>query len=141
MGAETPLGGTQEFFFKKTKTSLSSHNQVTTLCQKSKQSYEPFSRFWPKMANFSHFWPLLAKKSGFWTFFFESAHQICLKLGQKLGTVALNHLMAVLCLGKFSFWPFWPFLGQKYIACGDIIWFLAKKLPFEPISSKPRIRF
>ena len=29
--------------------------------------------------------------------------------------------MAVLCLGKFLFWPFWPFLGQKYIACGDII--------------------
>ena len=21
--------------------------------------------------------------------------------------------------GKISFWPFWPFLGQKYIACGD----------------------
>ena len=21
--------------------------------------------------------------------------------------------------GKTSFWPFWPFLGQKYIACGD----------------------
>ena len=52
--------------------------------------------------------------------FFESAHKICLKLGQKLGTIALNHRMAVLCLGKFLFWPF---LGQKYIACGDIIWF------------------
>ena len=34
--------------------------------------------------------------------------------------------MTVLCLGKFLFWPFWPFLGQKYIACGDIIWFLAE---------------
>ena len=22
--------------------------------------------------------------------------------------------------GKFLFWPFWPFLGQKYFACGDI---------------------
>ena len=20
---------------------------------------------------------------------------------------------------KISFWPFWPFFGQKYIACGD----------------------
>ena len=44
--------------------------------------------------------------------FFESAHQICLKLGQKLWTIALNHRMAVLCLGKFLLWPF---LGQKYI--------------------------
>ena len=57
--------------------------------------------------------------------FLETAHQICLKLGQKLGTIALKHRMAVLCLGKFLFWPFWPFLGQKYIACCDIIWFWA----------------
>ena len=35
------------FFFKKTKTSHSSHNQVTTLCQKSEQSYEPFLRSQP----------------------------------------------------------------------------------------------
>ena len=40
--------------------------------------------------------------------------------------------MAVLCLGKFLFWPFWPFLGQKYIACDDIIW---------PFSSKPLMIF
>ena len=45
-----------------------------------------------------------------------------IKLGQKLETVALNHQMAMLCLGKFLFWPFWPFLGQKCIACGDIIY-------------------
>ena len=35
--------------------------------------------------------------------FFKSAHQICLKLGQKLGAVALNHLLAVLCLGNSCF--------------------------------------
>ena len=35
-----------KIFFKK-NTSLSSHNQVATLCQKSKQSYEPFSRSLP----------------------------------------------------------------------------------------------
>ena len=71
--------------------------------------------------------PIFGPKSGhfrskirFSDIFFESAHQICLELGQKLGTLALNHQMAVLCLGKFLFWPFWPFLGQKYIACGDI---------------------
>ena len=66
---------------------------------------------------------ILAQKSGFRTIFFETTHQICLKLGQKLGTIALNHRMAVLCLGNFLFWPFWPFLDQKYIACGDLIWF------------------
>ena len=77
-------------------------------------------------------WPILAilaifsQKIRFLDIFLESAHQICLKLGQKLGTVALNHLMAVLCLGKFLFWTFWPFLGQKYIACGDIIFFWLK---------------
>ena len=96
--------------------------------------------FWPKIVNFAIL-AIFSQKIRFLDIFFESAHQICLKLGQKLGTVALNHLMAVLCLGKFLFWPFWPFLGQKYIACGDTIWFLAEKWPFEPISSKPRIRF
>ena len=84
---------------------------------------------------FGHFWP-----SCFWCYwfpvcfcsiirfsdiFFETAHQIWLKLGHKLGTITLNQRMAVLCLGKFLFWLFKPFLGQKYIACGDIIWFWA----------------
>ena len=78
--------------------------------------FGPF--FGPK---FGHF----RSKIRFSDIFFETAHQICLKLGQKLGTIALNHRMAVLCLGKFLFWLFWPFLGQKYIACGDIIWFWA----------------
>ena len=36
-----------KIFFQKTKTSLSSHNQVTTMCQKSEQSYEPFLRSLP----------------------------------------------------------------------------------------------
>ena len=75
------------------------------------------------MANFFHFWPFLAQKIRFLDIFFESAHQIWLKLGQKLAKIALIQGMAVLCLGKFLFWLFWPFLGQKYIACGDIIWF------------------
>ena len=76
--------------------------------------------------NWGHFWTLLVQnltislKIRFSDIFFETAHRICLKLGQKLRTIALNHRMAVLCLGKFLFWPFWPFLGKKYIACGDI---------------------
>ena len=77
-----------------------------------------FGQFW------AFFGPKFCSKIRFLDIFFETAHQICLKLGQKLGTIALNHWMAVLCLGKFLFWPFWPFLGKKYIACGDI-WFWA----------------
>ena len=63
---------------------------------------------------------IFATKIRFLDIFFETAHQICLKLGQNLGTIALDHRMAVLCLGKFLLRLFWPFLGQKYIACGDI---------------------
>ena len=90
--------------------------------------------FWKKIIVFEilakngQFLPFLAifsQKIGFSDIFFETAHQICLKLGQKLGAIALNHQMAVLCLEKFLFWPFWPFLVQKYIACGDIIWIWA----------------
>ena len=73
--------------------------------------FGPF--FGPK---FGHF----CSKIKFSDIFFKTAYQICLKLGQKLGAIALNHQMAVLCLGKFLFWSFLPFLGQKYIACGDI---------------------
>ena len=76
-----------------------------------------------KNGQFLPFLAIFSQKITFSDIFFKSAHQICLKLGQKLGTATLHHLMAVLCLGKFLFWPFWPFLGQKYIACGDIIWF------------------
>ena len=68
---------------------------------------------------------ILAKKIRFSDISFETAHQICLKLGQNLGIIALDHRVAELFLGKFLFWPSWPFLGQKYISYGDIIWFLA----------------
>ena len=67
-------------------------------------------------AKFGHF----HSKISFSDILFETAYQICLKLGEKLGKIALNHRIAVLCQGKFLFWPFWPFLGQKYIACEDI---------------------
>ena len=38
---------------------------------------------------------IFAQKSGFWTFshWTLTPHQICLKLGQKLGTIALYHLI------------------------------------------------
>ena len=48
---------------------------------------------------------IFAQKSWFLDIFFETAHQICLKLGQKLGTSALNHQMAVLVLGNFLLVP------------------------------------
>ena len=94
-------------------------------CKKcSNRIFEKNSRF-RDFGQFCHFWPFLAKKTWFLDIFFESALQICLKLVQKLGTVSLNHVLALLCLGKFLFRLFWPFLCQKYIACDDIIWFLA----------------
>ena len=55
----------------------------------------------------SKIWPFLLQKSGFLDIFFETAHRICLKLGQNLGTIALDHRMTVLCLEKFLLWPFW----------------------------------
>ena len=73
------------------------------------------------LAKMVNFWPFLAKNR-FLDILFESAHRICLKHSKKLGTVVWNHSMAVLFLGKFLFWPFF---GQKYIACGDVIWFWA----------------
>ena len=56
---------------------------------------------------------ILAQKSVL-VIFFETAQQNCLKLGQKLGTIALNHRMPVLCRGKILVLPFWPFWGQKF---------------------------
>ena len=95
--------------------------------------------FWQK--NRGHFWTLFWSK--IWQFFLKNqifGHFLRirtsgLKLGQKLGTIALNHRMTVLCLWKFLFWPF---LGQKYIACGDFIWFWAV---FWPFSSKSLMIF
>ena len=42
---------------------------------------------------------VFTQKSFFLEIFFKTANQIYLKLYQKLETVALNHLMTVLCLG------------------------------------------
>ena len=75
---------------------------------------------------------IFATKISFLDIFFETAHRICLKLGQNLGTIALYHRMAVLCLRKFLLWPFWPFLGQKYIPCGDIYMVLGRFGHFLP---------
>ena len=85
--------------------------KIFVLTKKSAPFLNPF--FGPK---FGHF----CSKIRFSVIFFENVHQICLKLGQKQKIFALNHRMAVLCLVNFLFWPFWPFLGQKYIACDDI---------------------
>ena len=61
-----------------------------------------FGLFWSKIWSFY-------LKIRFLDIFFESAHQICLKLGQNLGTIALDHRMAVFCLGKFLFGCFGHF--------------------------------
>ena len=51
---------------------------------------------------FGHF----RSKIRFSDIFFETARQICLKLAQKLGTIALNHQMAVLVWENFYFGRF-----------------------------------
>ena len=73
--------------------------------------FGPF--FWSKI------WPFLLKNQFFGNFLRNRTSDLS-KTWSETGTFALNHRVAVLCLGNFLFWPFWPFLGQKYIACGDI---------------------
>ena len=62
-----------------------------------------------KNGQFLPFLAIFSQKIRFLDTFFESAHQICLKLGQKLGTIALNHQMAVLCLENSCFARFGHF--------------------------------
>ena len=88
----------------KLRLSFKSGQLKFLFCQKIGAIFGPV--FCPK---FGHF----CSKIKFLDIFFETAHQICLKLGQNLGAIALNHPMAVLCLGKFLFWRFCPFLGQN----------------------------
>ena len=68
--------------------------------------------FWQKIG--AIFGPFFDPKCGYFRskirfsdIFFETTHHICLKLGQELVTIALNHRMTVMCLGKFLCWPFW----------------------------------
>ena len=66
------------------------HLSETKKC--SKRIFEKNSRF-QDLAKNGQFLPYLAifsRKIRFLDIFFEFAHQICLKLGQKLGTVAMN---------------------------------------------------
>ena len=77
--------------------------KIFVLTKKKQRHFGPF--FGPK---FGHF----RSKIRFLVIFFETAHQICLKFGQKLGTIALNHRMAVLCLGNYFFRHFGLF-GSK----------------------------
>ena len=53
-----------KIFFKKIKTSLSSHYQVTTLCQKLEHSYERFSRSPPALSQIFYCNP--PAKSYYW---------------------------------------------------------------------------
>ena len=69
---------------------------------------------------FGHF----PSKIRFSVLFFKTTYQICLKLGQKRGTIDLNHRIAVLCLEKCMCWPFWPFLGQNTLHVVTFLWFL-----------------
>ena len=86
--------------------------------------------FWQK--NRGHFWTLFWSK--IWPFSLKNqvfGHFLRIrtsdlsKTWSETGIIDLNHRMPVLCLRKFLVRPFCPFLAQKYIVCGDIIWFWA----------------
>ena len=62
--------------------------------------------FGPK---FGHF----CSKIRFLAVFLKTAYQNFTLLGQKLETIAFNHLTVVLCLGKLSFGRFGPFLVKN----------------------------
>ena len=90
--------------------------------------------FWSKI------WPFCSKIR-FLDIFFETARQICLKLGQKLGTIALNHRMAVLCRGKFllvsRLQPLRPMDSRSSVRSSV----RPSVRSSHSISRKPRIRF
>ena len=76
-----------------------------------------------QIGQFLPFFAIFSQKIRFLDIFFQFAHQTCLKLGQKLGTVALNHLMAVLWFKNtlhvvtlYGFGRFWPFYSKPLIS-------------------------
>ena len=68
-----------------------------------------FSDFARKIP-FGRFWPIVVKKiASFWP-----------KINVSANFSKSSHRILVLYFGeKTLFWPFWFFLGQKNIACGD----------------------
>ena len=88
-----------------------------------------FGRFWPFFAIFGHFWP----KNQVFELFLQNRTSEFYITCSKARNNCFNHLTVVLCLGKFSFWPFWPIFGKKYIACGDKLRFLTIFDQFFPV--------
>ena len=98
--------------------------------------------FWQKTGPFLDLFvqnlAIFAQKSCFLTLvsfsdiFFETAHQICLKLGQKMGAITLNHRMAVLCLGNTCFGRFCHFWVKNtlHVVLGCFWSFSSKPLMF-----------
>ena len=85
---------------------------------------------WQK--NLGHFWTLFRSK--IWPFslknqvfghFLRNHTSDLSKTWSETGDSCFQSSNDSVVPGKFLFWPFCSFFGQKYIACGDIIWFWA----------------
>ena len=83
--------------------------------------------FWSKI------WPFLLKNQVFGHFLRNHSSDFS-KTWSETGDNCFESSNGSVVSGKFLFSPFWPFLGQKYIACGDICMVLGCFLSF---SSKP----
>ena len=84
--------------------------------------------FYEILAKNGQFLPFLAifsKKNQVFGHFLRNCTSDLSKTRSETGDNCFESSKGSVVSGKFLFWPFWPFLGQKYIACGDIIWFWA----------------
>ena len=82
--------------------------------------------------NRGHFWTLFGPKFGHFLLksqvfghFLQNCTSDLSKTRSETRGKCFESLNGSAVSGKIFFWPFRPFLGQKYIACGDIIWFWA----------------
>ena len=74
--------------------------------------------FWPKIVNFGHFWP---KNQVFGHFLQNCTSELPKILSETVDSCFVSFKGSVVS-GKILILAIF---GQKYIACGDIIWFLA----------------
>ena len=83
-----------------------------------------FTLFWSKI------WPFLLKNQDFGCFLENRLSEFHV-IGQKLN--CFQSVNGSVVSGKNVSWPFWPILGQEYIACGDKLRFLTIFNQFLPV--------
>ena len=98
--------------------------KIFVLTKKSGPFLDPF---WSKM------WPILLKNQVSGHFHRNRTSDLS-RTWSETGDNCFESSNGSVVSGKFLFSPFWPFLGQKYIASGDIYMVLGCFLSF---SSKP----